>query len=291
MKRVLGQKGIYSGVLSGSGYIFIPNDITDRNLFISNCYNTCTVSVLTAEGQRFDKVEVNRSIFSDLDFPETVNDLGSLVFWVKHQKHNQPIVVAILNKKGEILGYQKGQFSIKKDSSTGIVSILGDSNNGNLFINVDSDEGGNIIINAKNSGKNNKVKINVDGNIETIASNYILQALEVLNIKIKNSLVSDKETIIKYIRDEGFSYIDQFNNQIIVNKDGLIYTNDKGTFEIDKDGKFSFSNDQYSIKDLITNLISEIEAIKTSTSIGLQPPVNVVNFTKIRTTELPKILK
>ena len=40
MKKRLGQRGIYSGVLSGVGYIFIPNDITDRDLFISSCYNT-----------------------------------------------------------------------------------------------------------------------------------------------------------------------------------------------------------------------------------------------------------
>lgn len=291
MKKI-GQIGIDTKVLSGSGYIYIPNDITNRELFISNCYNTSTVSILTIEGQRFDKVGVNRNIFADLDFPETTSDVGSLVFWVKHQKHNQPVVVAIINKKGEVLGFQKGQFSIKKDSSTGEVSILGDSNVGNLFINVQSDGGGNIIINARNKDKGNKVKINVDGNIETISNNFISNVLEQFYIKIKNDLVdSDTETVIKYVRDIGFQYEDQFGNKITIASSGLKYENDKGIFEVDSNGKFSFKNNQYSLTDLMNDLISEIAAIKTTTMLGVQPPLNVANFITLKTTNLPKILK
>lgn len=288
----IGQIGIDTKVLSGSGYIFIPNDITNRDKFISDCYNTSTVSILTIEGQRFDRVSVNRNIFSDLDFPGTVDDVGSLVFWIKHQKHNQPVIVAIINKKGEVLGFQKGQFSIKKSSDDGIVSILGDSNTGNLFINVESDEGGNIIINARNNDKNNKVKINVDGDIQTISNNFVSNVLEQFYIKIKNDLKdSDTETIIKYVRDTGFQYQDQFNNKITITEDGLKYENDKGEFEVDKNGKFSFKNDQYSLTDLMNDLISEIAAIKTTTLLGIQPPLNVANFVTLQTTNIPKILK
>lgn len=290
--RILGQRGIFSGVLSGTGYVFVPNDITNREKFISDCYNTCTISILNYEGQRFDNVSVDKNIFQSLDFPEKVNDLGSLVFYVKVQRQNQPIVVAVLNKKGEVLGYQKGQISLSKSSKTGIVSILGDSKKGDLLINVESDAGGNIIVNAKNKNKNNKVKLNIDGDFELNSKNGKLQVLEQFQVIVKNALEDDKtETIISYKRDTGFNYSDQYGNIISLDVNGLIYSNKKGNFEIDKDGKFSFSNSDYSIKDLFTDLISEIEAIKTSTSIGLQPPVNVAKFTSIRTSKMTKILK
>jgi hypothetical protein len=277
--------------MSGTGYVFIPNDITDREKFISDCYNTSTVSILNTEGQRFDRVQVNRSMFYDLDFPETVNDIGSLVFWVKNQKHNQPVIVAVINKRGEVLGFQKGQFSIKKDSSTGNVSITGDSNKGNLFINVQSDEGGNIVINAKNTDKSNKVQLNVDGNIETVSSNFNSQVLEQFLVKIKNSLESDDETTIKYVRGTGFEYSDEFRNILTINEDGFKYENGDNVFEMDSDGKVSVKNGNYSLTDLITDLISTIEKITTATAIGTQPIINLASFTSLRTTSLPKILK
>jgi hypothetical protein len=289
--RQLGQRGILNKLMSGTGYIFIPNDITDREKFISDCYNTSTVSILNTEGQRFDRVQVNRSMFYDLDFPETVDDIGSLVFWVKNQKHNQPVVVAVINKRGEVLGFQKGQFSIRKDSSTGNVSITGDSNKGNLFINVQSDEGGNIVINAKNTNKSNKVQLNIDGNIETVSSNFNSQVLEQFLVKIKNSLESDGETTIKYVRETGFEYSDEFGNILTINDDGFKYVNGDNVFEMDSDGKVSIKNGNYSLTDLITDLIQLLEAAKVSTSIGLQPFVNLSSFTSLRTTDLPKILK
>jgi hypothetical protein len=308
-QRIIGTRGVRGGLSSGIGYIVIPNDITNREQFISNCFSTSTVSILLPDASRFDSLEVNKILFQYLDFPNTVNDLGSRIFWVKISKHNQPVVIAILNKKGEVLSLQNGQFKIEKLSGNNIVSILGDGKKGNLFINVQSDIEGNIIINARNKDKKNKVKLNVDGNIETISNNGAFQVLEEFKINIKNGLIDkNTETIIKYKRDTGFNYFDQYKNNIIINKDGfqyddnnknkivitkdgLKYTNDKGTFEIDKDGKFSMSNDQYSIKDLITDLIKEVEAIKTPTSIGLNPPSNVANFALIRTQKLPKILK
>lgn len=290
--RILGQRGIFSGLISGTAYVFVPNDITNREKFISDCYNTLTISILNSEGQRFDNVPVDRNIFQNLDFPETTNDLGSLIFYVKVQRQNLPIVVAVLNKKGEVLGYQKGQISLSKSSKTGIVSILGDSKKGDLLINVDSDEGGNIIVNAKNKNKTNKVKLNIDGDFELNSKNGKLQFLEQFQIIIKNALEDDKtETLISYKRNTGFNYSDQYGNIISLNENGLKYTNKKGNFEIDKDGKFSFSNSDYSIKDLLIDLFKEIEAIKTSTSIGLQPPINVANFANLRTKSLPKILK
>lgn len=289
--RKLGQRGILNRLMSGTGYIFVPNDITNREKFISDCYNTCTVSIINTEGQRFDRVQVNRSMFYDLDFPETVDDVGSLVFWVKNQKHNQPVIVAVINKRGEVLGFQQGQFSIKKDSDTGNISITGDSNKGNLFINVQSDDGGDIIINAKNTDSSNKVKINVDGNIETISTNFNSQVLEQFLVKIKNSLVSEDETIIKYVRGMGFEYNDQFGNIITITEDGFRYENGDNVIEMDSDGKVSIKNENYSLTDLITDLIELLEAAKTSTSIGLQPLVNLADFTSLRTTSLPKILK
>lgn len=291
MRKAIGQRGLGGGLTTGIGYVFIPNDITNRDQFVSNCFNTATISIITADAQRFDKVEVSRSIFAELDFPETTKDVGSMIFYVKNQKHNQPVVVAVLNRKGEVLGFQKGQFLIKKDSVTGSVSILGDSNKGNLFLNVESDEGGNIIINAKNKSKSNKVKLNVDGDIDIISTNCSQQVLQQFSLKIKDSLKSDKETILKYIRETGFSYKDEFDNEITIDESGLKYKNSKGEFECDKDGKFSFKNDQYSLTELITTLIQKLEAVKVSTSIGLQPFVNLADFTALRTSDLPKILK
>jgi len=124
-QKKLGQRGIYSGLISGTGYLYIPSDISDRDKFISDCFNTCSVSFLTIEGQRFDDVQVSKNLFKDLEFPDEKNDVGSLIFWVKHQKHNKPIIVGVLCRKGEALGYQRYEFLLNKQTETGLVKILG----------------------------------------------------------------------------------------------------------------------------------------------------------------------
>lgn len=291
-QRIIGQRGIPGGIVSGTAYIYIPSDITNREQFISDCFNTATVSILTNDGQRFDNVSVDKNSFQYLDFPATVNDLGSMIFWVKISKHNLPVAVALLTKKGEVLGFQNGQFKIEKLSGNNIVSILGDGKKGNLFINVQSDTEGNVIINARNKDKNNKVKLNVDGDINTMSNNWNGQVLEQFLINIKNGLDDKKtQTVIKYTRNTGFSYKDQYNNdieitkdgfsyqddnknKITVTKDGLVYQNDKGTFEVDKNGKFSFKNNSYSIKKMFEDFIDEVSNITTSTMIGIQPIIN-----------------
>lgn len=267
MKEKLGQRGLYSGLISGSGYVYIPNDIDDRNKFISNCHNTQTISFLTVEGQRFDNVPVSKTIFSDLEFPQEIGDVGSLLFWVKHQKHNLPIVLAILSKKGETLGFQQYEFLINKQTDDGLVRVFGDGKKGNLFIKLNGTEGSLSL-----TSKQVKALISEYLNIETL--DVEIKALNSFVIRIKNDL----DTSV-------------LESVITVEKDSFKYENDKGTFEIDANGKFNFTNDQYSLKDLMTDLISEIEAIKTSTNIGLQPPTNVLNFTNLRTTSLPKIFK
>jgi hypothetical protein len=235
-EKKLGQRGIYSGLMSGSGYVYIPNDIQDRKKFISNCYNTCTISFVTIEGQRFDNVPVSTTIFDQLDFPQNVKEVGSLLFWVKHQVQNKPIVVAILTRKGEVLNIQQDQFFVGKKTSKGYVTILGDASKGNLFL---KGEGSGSILSIL--FKNVKLKLK---QIFLIESNDIsLKVLSTFNLIIKNDLSSDAENILYFDKDK-MSYEDSFGNIILIDKDKFSYQNDKAVFTIEKSGKFTLENDK-----------------------------------------------
>lgn len=265
-KKVLGQRGLYSGLLSGVGYIYLPNDIDDREKFISNCHNTGTVSFVTSEGQRYDNVQVSKTIFQDIDFPLNIGDLGSLIFWIKVEKHNKPIILGVLLKRGEIIGFQQYQFLVNKQTNSGVIRISGDGRKGNLFIKLDGTDG---ILNL--STKKLKALIKEYVNIEV--DSFIVKCLKSFSILIKNDLNSDDEKVFS------------------IDENGFKYSHGDNILEIDNDGKFTFENSQYSLKTLFEDLISEIEAIKIATSIGLQPPSNLVNFTQIREEKLNKIFK
>lgn len=281
----ISRKGIY-GTRNSAGVgniiIIVDGGITREN-FIANCYRTGMVSVLS-NSWRLDNVKITKAALDEIVFPKLPNELGSQVVYVNIPKQNQPVVIGVLSKNNEFIDISENDFSLKRVSDTGFVEIKGKGKDGNLYINVEttSAEGGNMIIslNGRGGSKSGILNINTDNEVRLSAENKVsISSAEELNFKISNPEKSKNFTEIKYKREEGFSYIDEFGNEIQI-VDGEVSI---------KSTKIKVGNGDYSLSNLLKDIISEVSNITTTTAIGTQPPINIAQL-KLLSKKVDKIL-
>ena len=245
---------------AGVGYIYIPPDVDDINKFINKCFNTGTISILTSDSSRYDGVRVSKSIFDDLEFPNETGELGSMVFWIAYPKHKLPIVVAVINKLGEVLSIQNGQFKKEKRTDNGFVGIFGDANKGNLLFNIESnvDGGGNLHISVKNKkGNGGQVHITTDSDINVISNTKITaQSTEEIHVKVENP-----------------------SRNILAE----VNINSRGLFDV--------KNQNISLEELFSELATACGNITTATSIGTQPVINKPSFLQFVNVTLKKFFQ
>lgn len=235
---------------AGIAYIFIPEDI-DRDKFLFNAYRTGRVSLLTENSERFDNVRVSKNIFNFIDFPQKIGELGSMVVWILLPKKKIPIIVGTVNKDREYIDLSEHEFSIRKVKGSNLVEILGNAKLGNLYFNVECDQkgGGNLIFNIRNKDP----LTNGGGSFKAFVSNKIdleaaismqLTSQEEFKVIIRNFQKDKqkKQTIIKYVREQGFSYVDEFGNNIQIDDTGVIIQTNKNLIKIDQNGAINISS-------------------------------------------------
>ena len=253
-----------------------------RQEYIDSCYRTGTVSLLTMYGERFDNILVNKSIFQDLEFPRTSQELGSRVLWVNIPKHEIPVIVCTFNKLNEFLNLEENEFSLKKEfnnqetGSNTIVEVSGNSRTGEVLINVDTgeDDQGALKININNNNNTGKLELTVDGEVNIDIVNKLTAMIgQELNLKIHDPLVEGEiPTEIKYMKGTGFSLVDEFGNQIKT-EDGKI---------ISKSDLHEIGKEDYKLKDLFYDIIDEVSNSTVATSIGTQPLLNKVQILQLK---------
>lgn len=274
---------------AGIGYVFIPKD-KDAKEFIEYCRRNNAITILLEDGGYIDNVLVGKSLWNEIEFPETEGTLGSIIFWVNQPKNNQPVAVALISKNNEIVSLTSKKASLRRSSVKGLAEVLVDGNNGNVFINAAglSDTGGNIFIVSKNKKKNSTLNLAISGSIQLTSQSVSHLISDFFEINIANAAKDKKVALLRYKKGEGLSYEDEFENTIKTTED-KVQISPKKKFDIG-DGKEPMVLGK-TLEDLLkeaTDLISDIATASASitviaSSLGspTSVPANVTDFTQI----------
>lgn len=217
----------------GIGNAIIPKD-KDRDKYIEQCFRRGTVSIVLENGGVIDNVQISKSAIKDLDFPDTYKGLGSQVVWINKPRQNQPIIIGIFNKNNEFVNINEKKDSLRKSSSKGVNEVIVDSNNGIIVVNSSSfvESGGDIYIISTNKKKSSKMSIKVSGSIPIETTDFSVTSANKTSFIIKDATKDDKVTSIIYEKNIGFSYKDEFGNEIYLNKDNIQFKPIGGKFNI-----------------------------------------------------------
>ncbi len=239
-KKYVSTREISKRNSAGIGYVTLPLDV-DRDVYIRNVYRKGSISVVLDDGGTIDDVQVTKGCLSELVFPESSKELGSIVFWVNIPKKNQPVIVGCLNKSNEFVNLNENEFSFKRGSKFGFVEVSGNGKNGDMNFIVNHNQArGKINIIASNKKGTAEVNVNVKGDVNVKTSKRVnISAEESFNLT-----VGDENTIavLNYKKNEGFQYLDEFNNsielkagEVVINTSSgkKITINDQGGITID----------------------------------------------------------
>lgn len=283
------RKGIPNGRdPSGTGYIIVPNGISREN-YISQCYRKNVVSVILEDsGEILHDVRIDDWILQRISFPNEKEKIGSAIVWLNLEIYNSIVIVALLPKKDEVNVLEEGDFKLQTTDKT--TTILG-KKNGNLYIDINSIDEGEVFINVKNSKNTGKYKINVKGDAEIIATNSVnLLSNSKINIKIQNKQIDSKITEISYEKGIGLSYKDEFENEISVSSDGIINLKPKKKLYIGTGKEFLVLGNTFKIEGEkeILRLTAFIEAYCNAVPVSQDGGAAIQTAVKLALTSIQK---
>jgi hypothetical protein len=226
---------------SGIGFVVL-NLSQDRDKYITNCYRTNTVTIITTNQDIIKNCIVPKSLWNDITFPVDNFSKGSQVTWLNMYRQEIPIILNVLEKKQEYSKKTELTTNDDKIGDNGSYSFRGDGKNAFCSITVDSLVEQLLpmmkikVLHAYTKGLfdlyvQGKIQIETDDNI-------IVKALNGMTLNIVDATdIKNKNTIIEYLMNIGFTYSDQFNNNITINKDGFVFKdNNKNTFQTSANG-------------------------------------------------------
>lgn len=182
-------KLIASKVWCGIGFVIVPPDV-EREQYIDTCFASETISIYPEiGGTSFNRVPLSQEALQQVEFPDEDKKFGSQVVYLFHPTTKNPIIIAVLSKRNELVGVQHKQFKLFKSDGENVVSIIGDGKRGNLLVTVKSTEtkGGQILINLIQSGGSGKFALQVQGDISLMANHF--------ELKNKTTKILSKEKI------------------------------------------------------------------------------------------------
>lgn len=167
-RQSIGQNGIGGRRgQSGIGYVVLPDD-EERAAFILRCLRTGTVCIRTENTELIRDVKIGQLALQLVEFPATSKELGSCVGWSKIPRHEKPIIFDVFTKHDEANPLAEGEFLLSKTTTTGTVSISGQSQRGVLAVHVESatQSGGEVHLTVRNQNKTGKLRVQVQGTAE-----------------------------------------------------------------------------------------------------------------------------
>lgn len=207
------------------GYIFLPPNLEDdaRTKYIQTCYRTGKVSVLLDGGGVAHNVPIDKNTLKEVNFPESFGEAGDSVLCWLNPYNNRPMVFALFNKEDESTISDENEYKVVRSNGNNISSIDIKGNEGEVYINVDSDDedGGNIVLNVNNVNRNGSLKINVNGEADIYTSNKAkISSNTELELTVKN-LDTDNESSLN-ITGEKHVFNDAVLNSFIADINKLV---------------------------------------------------------------------
>ena len=236
------------------------------------------------DGGFVENVPVLKHVWDDIVFPEDKDELGSCVLWNNIANSNIIAIVGVILKNDEVESRDENQFLIKRSFTqskkgktiSNHLSISGNAKAGKLNITVDGGEdSGELAINVFNKKKTGKLNINLKGNIN-------LDSSDTINLNIANKIsfsVDDKKTNFSYEKEKGFIYKDEFNNELIFDKEKM-QLNAKKKILLGKGKEPITLGDQ--MKSMLDEFITQVASSTVVTALGTMPLVNASLITQLQ---------
>lgn len=236
----------------GFAYIALPNDI-ERDVYIADCYKNYQVSIVMEDGGFFNRVPISPEDIGFIRFPDTPDKMGTPVVFGTDGIYKQPAVLTRLPERAELGDGREYQFKFKRKFNDQLVEISGSAANGQINIIANgASSPAKLNISVMSDNQDSEVDLDVAGSIRASATGDIfLNSQNTANIATIDPN-SDNETSFQQTTTEHHF----LNEKLIVNKgeDPLTLGNE--------------------LADLLNDFIDQVAAIKTVTSLGLQPIVN-----------------
>lgn len=238
----------------GVGYVALPSGV-DRTVYIEDCYRNARVSIWSEDSGFFNRVPIDSETLNFIVFPESVDKLGTAVVFVTEEIHNQPIVVARLQKTDEIGELRENEFKIKRKYQNGLVEISGSSNKGVLNLIVSSENQSTINIVVRDKNKKGRVIVEADGAIELRSTLVKIKSKDFI---IETGVEKESETFYKQKEE-----VHHFSGKKAVLNEG--------------DNPVALGNQ---LKKLLESLIDDISAltIVVAGTVGTLSPKDVINL-------------
>lgn len=259
--------------------VTLPLD-EDRDLYIANCYRTSTVSLINTNGEIRNKVPIGKLAIQLIDFPLTDDRLGSPVICGNIVGHDQIFVLDVFNQEDEFTNIRENEIEIAKSNGDSYANVTLLGGKGHVILNADSDqeEGGRIYLNVSNNLGSGRLNVVVNGDIVVSNNNSTFWRVgNEFNLEIFDGNEEDSKTNIRYTNGEGFSYSDQFGNNISI-VEGVVNVVPGGQNPV-----FNIGNGNEpvvlgnTLVDILTRLIQEI-SISQTTSGPLLNAANIAAF-------------
>lgn len=248
---------------AGVGYVVLSREVV-RNEYVENCYRNNALTIRTDKGEIIKNCFVDKNAWQHIKFPTTNQDVGSSVVWLNIPTLNRCVIVAVLNKKNEVLeSVSENTISIGGTSDAGLARLLVDKDLGiiSLFTNS-SLEGSGFNIKILNEDFMGLLKAHVQGDIVFEAEGVLsVNTTKSIELCVSDDTIDDKSTTVKVVKGEGIYVNDEFgniieitsagvkvidiqNNQINLNKDGTTVSDDFGnTVKLDTNGITEYVKD------------------------------------------------
>lgn len=268
---------------AGIGYIAVPPDV-DRDEYVNDCLRTCTVSIYGGiHYSYFHNVSVDTEVIQRVKFPLNDVTYGSPVVWVKIDGFNKPVIVGILRYENDF--YEVDEYSrnetIEVDGKRIDISKRAQDAIVDVVIKGNTDNPGELNINVQDNEDKGTINTYVQGTINFHATKEInLVSDEVLNFVVLDDEKRERVKI-NYSIYEGFSYKDEFDNEITC-KDGVVKI-------VSKKIDHNYGKEPMVLGDTLQQklgqLIDEIMKIQVFTALGPSSvPINNPQFVAIKAT-------
>lgn len=305
------NNGINNGIENaGVGSIVIPEDV-EITEYIQSCYRNRMVCIDGGDGYSYiGNVKITQEALSDIHFP-TTEQKGSSVIWVRVGLNNYPVVIGVIPSAEDAGMTSNKQRRIYQQTADQIAEVFIDAINSLININVKGSDAVPAVITIKAFGSDKDI-------INLLASRLIFASSKILELNITDSFTinlndGEKDLIVIKGDSTGFSFLDQFNNNVTINQDGIKIIDSFGrTVILDKDkvnyvdqfnNSITFDKDNINtkcakfninegseplvlgnkIKSLLEELIDAINSITVTTKSGVSStPINQSQFSSIK---------
>ena len=265
---------------SGIGFVIIPPNV-DRYEYVEDCYRTNTVTIMGGFGYSpFPAVPCPPDILQSIQFPDQSGIMGTPVVWVLNENTASPIIFASLLNDGDqfVLG-EKTYRLVRGITGKNSIEIFIDGENTGLNITMlgTSEKPAAMTVRLNSTEEDSVLEVYSDNEINLYTEKRMtLNTNESFEINVKDE--GESRCKINYTKGTGFSYSDEFGNEITC-----------------VDGKVTVKSEQINhnsgkepmvlgetLKNLLNDILTSITQLTVPTGLGPSgTPINSADFQNI----------